>query len=106
MWTVSPTRRRSVVVLACVISVIAACRPVPNSLVSDQSQDAGSDLHVLRRNTQNVVILLLDCVRADHIGAYGSPRSTTPNLDALAIDAVLFEPVSYTHLTLPTILLV
>ena len=98
------TRRRSVIVLACLISVIAACRPAPNSTVSNQSQDADSSVHVLRRNTQNVVILLLDCVRADHIGAYGYPRPTTPNLDALATDAVLFEQaISQSNWTKPSI---
>ncbi len=72
--------------------------------MSDQSQDAGSAVHGLRRNTQNVVILLLDCVRADHIGTYGYPRSTTPNLDALAVDAVLFEQaISQSNWTKPSI---
>ena len=72
--------------------------------MSNQSQDADSSVHVLRRNTQNVVILLLDCVRADHIGAYGYPRPTTPNLDALATDAVLFEQaISQSNWTKPSI---
>lgn len=39
----------------------------------------------------NVVLLVLDTVRADHVSCYGYGRSTTPRLDALAADGVLFE---------------
>jgi arylsulfatase A-like enzyme len=34
--------------------------------------------------TRNVVLLVLDTVRADHLGCYGYARPTTPSLDALA----------------------
>ncbi len=39
----------------------------------------------------NVLIVVLDAMRADHVGCYGYPRETTPNLDRLAGEAVLFE---------------
>ena len=39
----------------------------------------------------NVLLVILDCVRADHVGAYGYDGGTTPNLDALARDGLLFE---------------
>ncbi len=39
----------------------------------------------------NVVICVLDAMRADHVGAYGYPRETTPNIDALAEEALIFE---------------
>ena len=32
----------------------------------------------------NIVFLVLDAVRADHVGCYGYGRNTTPNIDALA----------------------
>jgi len=38
-----------------------------------------------------IVLVSLDTLRADHVGAYGYPRGTTPHLDRLAGDAVLFE---------------
>ncbi|MGB5552429.1 MAG: sulfatase [Thermoanaerobaculia bacterium] len=38
-----------------------------------------------------VLIILIDALRADHLGAYGYERDTTPNLDRLAADSVLFE---------------
>jgi arylsulfatase A-like enzyme len=39
----------------------------------------------------NVLLLILDTVRAANLSAYGYHRATTPALDALARDGVLFE---------------
>jgi arylsulfatase A-like enzyme len=39
---------------------------------------------------QNAILLLTDSTRADYLGAYGSRRGLTPNLDALARDGVTF----------------
>ncbi len=39
----------------------------------------------------NVLIVVLDAARADHVGCYGYPRETTPNLDRLARESVQFE---------------
>jgi len=43
------------------------------------------------RPLPNVIIVSLDTLRADHVGAYGYSRETTPNIDALAKDGALFE---------------
>lgn len=39
----------------------------------------------------NVVVLLLDTLRADHLGVYGYERNTSPNLDRFARDNQLFN---------------
>jgi arylsulfatase A-like enzyme len=39
----------------------------------------------------NIVIVVLDAVRADHVGCYGYPRPTTPSIDRLAEQSLLFE---------------
>jgi arylsulfatase A-like enzyme len=39
----------------------------------------------------NFVYIFIDTVRADHLGAYGYSRATTPNLDSLAARSILFE---------------
>ena len=39
----------------------------------------------------HVILVSLDTVRADRLGAYGYPRPTTPALDAFAADAVRFD---------------
>ncbi len=50
----------------------------------------------------NVLLITLDTVRADHIGAYGYGKVETPNLDRLASQGVRFaEAGSPVPLTLP-----
>jgi arylsulfatase A-like enzyme len=44
-----------------------------------------------RRPNADVVIITVDALRADHVGAYGYPRPTTPNIDALAARGVRFN---------------
>ncbi|MDY0059345.1 MAG: sulfatase-like hydrolase/transferase [Myxococcota bacterium] len=39
----------------------------------------------------NLLVILVDTVRADHVGAYGYARPTTPRIDALAAEGILFE---------------
>jgi arylsulfatase A-like enzyme len=39
----------------------------------------------------NIIVVVLDTVRADHLSAYGYGRETSPNLDRLAKEGVLFE---------------
>src|SRR3712207_2559860 len=39
----------------------------------------------------NVVVVILDSLRKDHIGAYGNPWIKTPNLDALARESLRFS---------------
>lgn len=44
----------------------------------------------------NVVLLTIDTTRADHLGAYGYARPTSPNLDALGAAGTVFED-SWAH---------
>jgi arylsulfatase len=39
----------------------------------------------------NIVLLTIDTLRADHVGAYGYVRNTSPRIDELARESVLFE---------------
>jgi len=48
--------------------------------------------YFLNRQPQpNVILLVLDSLRADHLGCYGYDRPTSPNLDRFALDALRFE---------------
>jgi arylsulfatase A-like enzyme len=40
---------------------------------------------------RNVLVLLVDALRADRLGLYGSPRDTSPNLDRAARAGLVFE---------------
>lgn len=57
----------------------------------------------------NVLLISVDTLRADHLGCYGYARDTSPHIDALANEGVLFEraiaPTSWTlpsHMTMLT----
>jgi arylsulfatase A-like enzyme/tetratricopeptide (TPR) repeat protein len=51
----------------------------------------------------NVLLVTIDTLRADHVGAYGAGRARTPALDALATAGVRFEHcVAQAPLTLPS----
>jgi arylsulfatase len=65
--------RRILTILACAAALVAlACKPP------------------LARGRWNVVVVLVDTLRADHLGAYGYRRPTSPAFDALAQESYLF----------------
>jgi arylsulfatase A-like enzyme len=50
----------------------------------------------------NVVLISIDTLRRDHVGCYGYPRPTTPNVDRLASEGAVFENmISSASWTLP-----
>ena len=55
------------------------------------------------REQPKLILISMDCLRADHVGVYGYERDTTPSIDRLAEDAVLFEThIAASSTTLPT----
>jgi arylsulfatase A-like enzyme len=53
---------------------------------------SASDIVALgERSDTNLLFLLLDTLRADHLGSYGYERSTSPMLDQLAASGVRFD---------------
>ena len=51
----------------------------------------GSPSKEIERKPTPVILFLADTLRADHLGCYGYPKDTSPAIDALAADGVLFE---------------
>ena len=41
--------------------------------------------------SQNIVLIVIDTLRADHLGCYGYFRDTSPNIDAFAEQTIFFE---------------
>ncbi|MGD2246239.1 MAG: sulfatase [Candidatus Aminicenantes bacterium] len=39
----------------------------------------------------NIIIIAVDTLRADHLGCYGYPRNTSPNIDEFARNAIQFK---------------
>jgi arylsulfatase A-like enzyme len=80
-------RKRLPAALALVAILVVS---VPASLAMKEAM-AVSQLPALPSGTPSVLILVLDTVRADHLSAYGYQRPTSPNLERVAREGVLFE---------------
>ncbi len=67
----------------------------PQTVAASEREAAEAALPPLpegpRRPDADVVVITIDALRADHVGAYGYERPTTPNIDALARTGTRFE---------------
>ncbi len=85
------------IVLILVAAVIFFSR---NKLFKASLPDYLSDV---ASQKYNILLITIDTLRADRLGAYGFKEINTPNIDGLAKDGVLFEDAtSHVPLTLPS----
>ena len=57
-----------------------------------------------RGPSPNVILIIIDTVRRDHLGAYGYARDTSPNIDRFASNAVRYErAISQAPWTTPSV---
>jgi predicted AlkP superfamily pyrophosphatase or phosphodiesterase len=69
---------------------VSLCKPVP-SAVSVTVASVLSVALLSQAPPTNVLLITIDTVRADHIGAYGYAKAATPVLDRLAREGVRFS---------------
>jgi arylsulfatase A-like enzyme len=56
-----------------------------------------------RGDRPNIILITLDTTRADHLGCYGYNRNTSPNLDRLASESILYtRAIAPSSWTLPS----
>jgi hypothetical protein len=67
-------------------AALAPPRPVDDAPLAEARSGHAVDL-----TGRDIVLVSIDALRADHVGAYGYDRRTTPAIDALAADGVVFE---------------
>src|SRR5688572_30718498 len=60
-------------------------------VISEARADAPVPVPKKAESRPNVVIYLVDTLRADRLGCYGYPKPTSPHLDRFAQSATLFE---------------
>lgn len=76
---------------AVLVGVLVAALTINGALLAaDRTSDAGAAVGAPRPAT-NVVVVLIDTLRADHLGAYGYQRRTSPSFDRMAADSVVFD---------------
>lgn len=49
--------------------------------------------HIKKPDGPNIIIIVADALRADHLGCYGYTKPTSPNIDKFASQGLLFENV-------------
>ena len=54
-------------------------------------QQALAKLPAAARGSPNVLVIVVDTLRADHLSSYGYARATSPNIDRIAQQGVLFK---------------
>ena len=88
----------SLLVMACLSLGILACREeTPDAPASDAIAPASE------RQRRSIVLIVLDTVRADHLGSYGYERDTSPEFDQWAARGALFEQaIASSSWTLPS----
>src|SRR5439155_10436530 len=69
--------------LADVVEIAARLSP-PAPLDDAAPVEALQSGHTVDFAGRDIVLVTVDALRADHVGAYGYDRPTTPDLDALA----------------------
>jgi len=69
--------------------LLLSCAALP--LADEVGRRMGEHSPVASRGGVNVVVVSIDTLRADRLGAYGRPNAFTPNIDAFARTAVVFE---------------
>lgn len=87
--------------------------PPPQAPIVAPSVVAGATATPLgpgvRAAGHDVILITVDALRADHLGAWGYPRATSPRLDGLAAEGTRFErayaPVPHTSFSIASILL-
>lgn len=92
--------RRTVPWMVGCVLVLAVGMPVSRVLAERSSL---ASLPKPPPGAPNVLLIVLDTVRVDHLGTYGYQRDTTPNIDRLAAQSVVFErAMSTSPWTLPS----
>jgi len=81
-------RAAAIALLLAGASFLSACRDRRPSPAPRPSAASG--------NRHNVLLVTIDTLRADHLGAYGYKRPTSPRIDALARAGTVFES-AYTY---------
>jgi len=76
---------------AVVAGVIAVVVPVALGIGEPERAAANGAVGTAPSNAGNVLVIVVDTLRADHLPSYGYERGATPNLDAFAADAIRFD---------------
>lgn len=90
-------------------SAVEIAPPVPvNPAPGARSQDSEDSTMAHDGRKPDIVLIILDAARPDHFGSYGYGRPTTPHIDRLAEESLVFSNAfalaPYTRCSVPTMI--
>ena len=94
---VRSTHSRGLLAALFVLGSLAGCTESESELGSEFEPEFESELEGGRQPGEpgpgrpNIILLVVDTLRTDHIHGYGYPRETTPTLDAIMQGGVRFD---------------
>lgn len=87
----------------CLIAATIVCATTVVLLPRKTEQASTEGLTSLRSTAPNVLVVVVDTLRADHTSLYGYERPTTPNLERIASQGVVFDnDIAASSWTLPS----
>ena len=75
---------------------LLACTGSSSPEVTPAEVPSGIEAGERETEQPDIVLVVIDTLRADHLGCYGHDRPTSPNIDAMAASGLLFER-AYAH---------
>ena len=88
------------------VEMSPASEPLSLDVVDLAPSPAEPTLRPAVVESPDIVLIVLDAARADHFSCYGYERNTSPNIDALAAEGLVFEnafaTAPYTSCSMPT----
>ncbi len=80
--------------------VVGAAMLLPDAALPGELR---SEIPEALRSRPNVVLVVVDTLRGDHLGVYGDKRGITPNIDAAARDGSVYEAFGQSSWTKPSV---
>ena len=88
----------------CVIVMLFLLASVAVLKWGKATAKAGNDSQIQAAEKSNVILIIMDTTRVDHLSCYGYERKTTPHIDEFAKESVLYtRAYSAASWTLPSI---
>jgi arylsulfatase A-like enzyme len=79
------------ITVPALLGLVVGLSAAVNAWIFVREARAAATLQPVRGSPPNVLFLIWDTVRADHLGLQGYERNTTPFLEALSREAVVFD---------------
>ena len=86
-WKRVPLLKAGLIMLPFILVLLILAFP----LIKQKQHSKPNELKITPGTTPNIVLITMDTVRADHLSCYGYQRLTTPNVDQLAQEGVLYK---------------